>query len=147
MVCVWYLHVYVCACVWDRKGTRCTCVPMHVKAQYWWQTSSSITLLPYLLGQDSQSNTNLAYEASLASQLALGFPCLHLMRLEWGWHTRLASMWVLGSKLWSPRLCNKPFKHRASSLASQTNSLLNLISVWLFIKSLAYICTIPVFHM
>lgn len=77
----------------------------------------------------------------LASQLALGFPVFTVLRLQRGYHTLSAFMWVLGSELWSSCLWGKDLTHRHSLfvLVPAVWSGLTLINLISSIKTLFFL--------
>lgn len=99
--CVWYVYVHVFMYV----GT-CVCVSAHVHGYV--RTHVQSLFSPYW-SRVSQSNPQVTDISSLASQLALRIPCLHLPRLEVqvGHHIYPAFRYL--SKFWdsdsSPYLC------------------------------------------
>ena len=72
------MHVCEFACVWVGFICRCSFMCVHVKARGWYGESSSITLCLVFWGRVSHLGLELDHLASLASQLALESPCLHL---------------------------------------------------------------------
>lgn len=96
-------------------GRRCVCACLHVQCMWaylcgsacththWrpekkiYQVSFSITLYLMYWSRISHLDPKLATLASLAGQLALGIPCLHLL-CDWStrrWHAHLVFTWVL----------------------------------------------------
>ena len=75
----WICRCVLCVCIFDCAWVHVYVkVHMYVEDQSWYQMSSSSTLYLHISRQGLSLNPEITILASLASLLALGYPCLCL---------------------------------------------------------------------